>query len=168
MNVYQRIIVGRTVGVIMSALVLAALVIVAMTACSQGTEELYARERAMPAKCLEANPMTAEQAQAKAGYLLPTIPITVELVQASNHLTHRDKITGAYTIQLVPGFITGMSVAHELAHVATFDSFSGGDMPGTSFKDSKQRYVAIHGPEFVQAYKLFLTQLVSKECSDAL
>lgn len=145
---------------------LAILLLVTVSACSQGTEELYAREAALPSHCRTDNPMTLTQAQRAADRLVLGVPTTLRVSRVADDLAaRRDRVTGTYTVTLVEGRISGMWVAHELAHVAVFDAYANKAPPG---EPSNEGYVKIHGDEFVRTYKGFLKELVGKECADAL
>lgn len=133
-----------------------------LTACgSDGTDELYARERALPAYCRVA--VTEQQARAMVADLLPTIPVRVEILSASSHQTRRDKVTGMYTVALSSQALTSQAVAHEAAHVVLFDAYR----PSGPFEQPPPQ-PPLHGDIFIGQYKRFLKQVVGGDCAAQL
>lgn len=140
-------------------------VVVLIAGCGDGgSSKLYARERALPDEC-KAGQLTLEQARDLIQYYAPGLPIVVEEGDRMEHNTRRDRVTGIVRIVFVRGEITKLAVAHELAHAQVFDAYSNKAPPGGP---STEKAVAVHGDEFVRAYKYFIAQLVSRECADAL
>lgn len=131
-----------------------------LAACGDGgTAELYARERALPAECLVE--ITAERAQQLVADALPTVPIKVVVATRSEHLAHKDRVTGIWTITIAVDELTSRAVAHETAHVAAMDD-------GRGPFDKPEPQPDIHGDVFVTAYKIMLARMVSASCADAL
>lgn len=129
--------------------------------CSQGSDELYARERAMPAWCRV--PVTELEARRLLTDALPTVPYRLEILTTASHQTRRDRVTGQYVITLSTLAMTSQAVAHEAAHVVLFDAYR----PSTPFEQPPQQ-PPLHGDIFIAQYKRFLRQMVSAECADAL
>lgn len=141
------------------------LVFFALAGCGDGgSADLYARERALPIECRGRN-LELQEAKVLAERLLPTVPIEIEVVDAMVHNTRRDPITGITRLKLVRGSVTTQALAHELGHAAVFDAYKNTAPPGSP---STEKAVAVHGDEFVLAYKVFLEQLVSKACAEKL
>lgn len=137
-----------------------------LASCAHGAESLYEREALMPAYCRAVNPMTLEQVTHAAGVLAPGVPVMVVFSDKHDDLrARRIPVTGEYEVRLVAGWVSGMWVAHELAHVAVMDAYRNTAPFG---EPSTEGYVKMHGKEFVAVYKSFLQRLTSAECAAAL
>lgn len=139
-------------------------------ACSSGEpEDPYARENALPAECraYRTNMTMAEAGQLAKG-LLPTVPIKVQAVtrkDADRHMARRDPVTGVYTLTLVDGYLSGVLLAHELAHIAVMDAYRNTAPAG---QPSNEGSPPVHGEVFYRAFKVFLVPLTDRLCADAL
>lgn len=130
--------------------------------CNSGTDELYAREMALPAYCRV--PITEAQAKEMLAYVLPTVPVSVVVSSSPlRHQTRRDKVTGTYVVVLGAGALTSQAVAHEAAHVVLFDAYR----PSSPFEQPPPQ-PPLHGDVFIAQYKRFLIQLVGGDCAARL
>lgn len=128
-------------------------------------DDLASKERALPPEC-RGHRVDTKQAVEIAARLLPTVPVRIEFTaEIHKHNTRRDKVTGVTTIKLVDGAATTMALAHELAHAAVFDAYKNTAPPGAP---STEKAVAMHGTEFMTAYRGFMAQLVSDACASRL
>ena len=141
---------------------LTAVLLCLLVGCGDGgTEELYARERRLPAHGLVA--VTEQQAKAILAELLPTVPITLVVESRDSHSTRRDKVTGVYVVVLSSRAMTSQAVAHEAAHVVLFDAYR----PSGPFEQPPPQ-PPLHGDIFIAQYKRFLHQLVGGDCAARL